>query len=60
MEKARVIDPLGHAGFDPSGINKIDPLKVLAAGVNFILPHLMTQAFFAFSLRMLSPVSSIV
>ena len=59
-EKARVFDPFGHAGFDPFGQNKIDPLKVLAAGVNVILPHLMChQAFLAFSLRMLSPVSSI-
>lgn len=50
LEKARVFDSFGH--------NKIDPLKVLAAGVNFILPQLLFQAFFALSFRMLSPVSS--
>ena len=60
LEKAREIDPFGYAGFDPFGQNKIDPLKVLAAGVNIILLHLIIQAFLAFSLRMLSPVSSIV
>ena len=58
LEKARVFDPFGHGGFDPLGHNKIDPLKVLAAGVNFILPQLLFQAFLALSLRMLSPVSS--
>jgi len=25
MEKARVIDPLGHAGFDPSGEIRLTP-----------------------------------
>ena len=58
MEKAREFDPFGHAGFDPFWHNKIAPLKVLAAGVNFILPQLLFQAFFALSLRILSPVSS--
>ena len=25
MEKARVIDPFGHAGFDPSGKTRLTP-----------------------------------
>lgn len=33
VEKARVFDPFGHAGFDPFGQNKIDPLKVLGTTV---------------------------
>ena len=54
MEKPRAFDPRGQSGADPVKTFFLDPHKVLADGVIFILPCY----FLAYILRMLSPVSS--
>ncbi len=56
VEKPREFDPRGQSDDDPLELFIFDPCKVLTDGVIFILPYY----FFAFILRMLSPVSSIL
>ena len=56
LEKPREFAPRGQSDDDPLKPFIFDPCKVLADGVIFILPCY----FFAFILRMLSPVSSIL
>lgn len=56
LEKPRDFDPRGQSDDDPLKLFIFDPCKVLTDGVIFILPYY----FFAFILRMLSPVSSIL
>ncbi len=56
LEKPREFDPRGQSDADPLRLFIFDPCKVLTDGVIFILPCY----FFAFILRMLSPVSSIL
>lgn len=56
LEKPRVRDPLSQSAIDPRFLFSIDPYKVLAGGVNFILDYL--PFFPAFILRTLSPDSS--
>ena len=56
LEKPREFDPRGQSDDDPLKLFIFDPCKVLTDGVFFILPCY----FFAFILRMLLPVSSIL
>ena len=56
VEKPREFAPRGQSDDDPLKLFIFDPCKVLTDGVIFILPYY----FFAFILRMLSPVSSIL
>ena len=56
LEKPREFDPRGQSDDDPLNLFIFDPYKVLTDGAIFVLPYY----FFAFILRMISPVSSIL